>query len=52
MVKILAQRPTDISAIATVLLVIKTDTVKYYEEPQVVLRMNVSCCPEGNMGMR
>ena len=50
MVKISAQRPTDISTTATVLLVIKTVIVKYYGEPQAVLRMNVSCCPEGSIG--
>ena len=30
-VKILAQRPTHISAVATVLLITKTFTVKYYD---------------------
>ena len=30
-VKILAQRPTQISAVATVLLIAKTFTVKYYD---------------------
>ena len=30
-VKILAQRPTDISAVATVLLITKTFIVKYYD---------------------
>ena len=29
--KILVQRPTQISAVATVLIIIKTFTVKYYE---------------------
>ena len=30
-VKILAQRPTHLSAVATVLLITKTCTVKYYD---------------------
>ena len=32
MVKLLAQRPTHISAVATVLLITKTFTVKYYDK--------------------
>ena len=32
--KILAQRPTHISAVATVLLITKTFTVKYYDRRQ------------------
>ena len=34
--KILAQRPTHISAVATVLLITKTFTVKYYDRTSVI----------------